>query len=161
MNNLPGKCKKILKSYNDDTVCIFTRYWDINDCIQNKDSLFVFGDNDDEKGYAGQAVIRNCSNAIGIPTKKFPNNRLSSFYTDDEYDKNCKKIMNAIIKVIMTSVNYKEIVFPKNGFGVGLANLQEKAPETLKYLDNLIEECFGIDFSTIRKEGLEIILNIS
>lgn len=35
--------------------------------------------------FGGQAIIRGLPNTIGIPTKKYPSNLKSSFYTDDEY----------------------------------------------------------------------------
>ena len=39
----------------------------------NPDCLFVFGDNLKHKGHGGQAIIRDCSNTFGIPTKREPN----------------------------------------------------------------------------------------
>ena len=50
----------------------FKGWWSKEDCNKNPKALFVFGDNDIEKGIGGQAVIRNCTNTIGIPTKKYP-----------------------------------------------------------------------------------------
>lgn len=51
---------------------IFEGYWTVNDARSNKNSLFVYGDNDIKKGKKGQAIIRDEPNAIGIPTKKYP-----------------------------------------------------------------------------------------
>lgn len=39
-------------------------------CNNNPNKLFVFGDNCEGRGMAGQACIRNCHNSFGIPTKK-------------------------------------------------------------------------------------------
>jgi hypothetical protein len=44
------------------------------------DSYFVFGDNLERWGYGGAAKLRDHPNAIGFITKKFPDNRDSSFY---------------------------------------------------------------------------------
>ena len=151
---LPKDCKLILqKGGLDNKIAIFARFWTVADCKESPKSLFVFGDNDVCKGIGGQAIIRNCPNSIGIPTKHYPNNQKSSFYTDATYDANCLKIYNAIVKIIRESSKYDEIVFPESGFGTGLAKLPEFAPKTLAYLDKLIDDVFGIDYETIRKDG--------
>jgi hypothetical protein len=43
--------------------------------------------------------MRGEPNAIGIPTKKRPDNRLDSFFTDDEYTQNVKAIDAAFKKI--------------------------------------------------------------
>lgn len=50
----------------------------------NPDCLFVFGDNLKHKGHGGQAIIRDCSNTFGIPTKREPNKRPTSYFSDKE-----------------------------------------------------------------------------
>lgn len=123
-------------------VIIFKGYWTIDDVKKMSDYLFVFGDNDIKKGKKGQAIIRDEHNTIGIPTKKIPNYSLSSYYYDDEYENNIKKInvaFNKIIEIINTK-KYKGIVLPEDGIGTGLAKLNENAPKTLEYINKKIEE---------------------
>lgn len=115
-------------------------FWTRNDVKYRDDCLFIFGDNDIEQGAGGQAIIRGMSNAFGIPTKKYPNNNNNSYYTDNEYDENIKKIDNAISKIISESKKYKYIVLPENGLGTGLAQLPIKAPKTFKYLQKRLNE---------------------
>lgn len=157
---LPEDCQKILLDVNTARIALFTSYWSAKDCKKSPKSIFVFGDNDVHQGIGGQAVIRNCKNAMGIPTKKYPNNNPKSFYTDKTYYENCQKILNAVSKLIRESVKYEEIVFPEDGFGTGLAKLPEKAPRTFKYLEKLIDDVFGIDYESIRNEGLQIDVNL-
>ena len=145
----------------DNKVCLYCTFWNTNDCSRESDSLFIFGDNDIKKGCGGQAVIRYCKNAYGIPTKKYPSNNPDSFYTDLEYDMNCKKIMNAIMHIIKISEKYNEINFPSDGFGTGLARLQNKAPKTLKFLNQMIKKYFGIDYESIQQNGLNINIDLS
>lgn len=102
------------------------------------DCLFVFGDNDMKIGEGGQAIIRSNPNAIGIPTKKSPYNSSDSFYTDDEYEENVKKINRAINNIVKISKNYKYVVLPKDGLGTGLAKLDTKAPKTFAYMQKAI-----------------------
>lgn len=119
---------------------IFEGYWTVNDARSNKNSLFVYGDNDIKKGKKGQAIIRDEPNAIGIPTKKYPSLYNHSFYTDTEIELNKKKIDNAIDLLLEKSANYDYVVFPKDGLGTGLAKMDTKAPKTFAYLNGRIGE---------------------
>lgn len=158
---LPDDCQRIIETEEfSNKISIFVGFWTSQDCINETTALFVFGDNDAHKGVGGQAIIRNRKNAIGIPTKKFPNNNITSFYTDATYDDNCQKIYTAIVKLVRASINYNAIIFPENGFGTGLAKLPEKAPKTLAYLEKMIEDVFGIEYEDIRKNGLQVCVNM-
>lgn len=124
---------------------IFDGIWDINLVRNNPNKIFVFGDNDKRNGIGGQAVIRNLSNSIGIRTKKEPLNNNESFYTDVDFDENCKKIIEDLIKIKIKSIEGNTIVFSKNGYGTGLASLKEKAPNTFNYLCDLLKSFFHFD----------------
>lgn len=117
-------------------VIVFNGYWTRDDVKQNPDWLFLFGDNNIGKGRGGQAIIRGIKNTAGIPTKKYPNNWITSFYSDDEYEDNCKNINNAIKKIKKRFIDekYEKLVLPENGFGTGLSKLPTKAPKTYKHL---------------------------
>lgn len=130
------------------SIIIYNGYWTRNDVIKNPTLLFIFGDNDIEKGKGGQAIIRGLKNTAGIPTKKYPSNWKTSFYSDDDYKQNCKKIKYAInlIKKRFYEEKYEYIVLPKDGFGTGLSQLPKKAPKTYAFLVKQIEK-FIKDFS--------------
>jgi len=117
----------------------FKGFWKVTDVTSNPNCLFVFGDNDISRGKKGQSIIRDCVNAIGIPTKKYPTFALNAFYTDSELESNKKKIDIAIQKVIDKSVSYQKVYLPEDGFGTGLANLPIKAPKTYSYLLQKLE----------------------
>ena len=120
----------------------FKGFWTINDVRNTPSYLFIYGDNDMEYGKGGQAVIRDEPNAIGIPTKKVPNNNVGSFYSDVEYDLNAIKIDKAISKIIkkLKTNKYDGIILPKSGLGTGLSNLKNCAPLTFVYLNESIEK---------------------
>ena len=120
-------------------IIIFKGFWSKNDVEKHPDCLFVYGDNDAGIGKGGQAIIRDLSNTIGIPTKKYPSNHASSFYSDTEYDKNIAKIDYAIEKIIILSKKYKYVILPEDGFGTGLADLPKKAPKTFDYLVKAVD----------------------
>ena len=51
----------------------------------NPDAYFIFGDNLERWGHGGAAKLRDHPHSIGFITKKFPDNKDSSFYKPEEY----------------------------------------------------------------------------
>ncbi len=121
-------------------IIIFEGFWNVDDVQEMNEYLFLFGDNDIERGKGGQAIIRDEPNTCGIPTKKYPSYRPDSFYSDEELDENICKIDKAFENVLEKAKNYKGIVLPKDGFGTGLAELPTRAPKTLEYINKKIGE---------------------
>jgi hypothetical protein len=107
----------------------------------NPNSLFIFGDNLIKRGLGGQAIIRNCENAYGIPTKKLPTMSHNAFFSDYEYDRNVQHIKKAIDNI--PNGSYDTIVFPEDGLGTGLAALPTKAPKTYAFLIDYLNVKFG------------------
>lgn len=131
-------------------IIIYKGFWNKNICNQNKDKLFIYGDNESRIGSRGQAIIRYCDNAKGISTKKTPSSYYESYYNDEEIEKNKNTIDMDIDKIIYLSKYYKYLVFPEDGLGTGLSKLPEKAPKTYSYLNNKLFEIFGIN---VEKNG--------
>lgn len=122
-------------------VIVFNGFWTLDDVRKHPDWLFVYGDNDLHTGKGGQAIIRDEPNAMGIPTKKKPDDDNGSFYSDSELDSNRKKISQAVssIRDAMDGSIYSALVFPKDGLGTGRAQLNTKAPNTFGYLQYQIK----------------------
>ena len=107
---------------------------------QNPDHLYLFGDNCMRRGYGGQAKeCRGEPNAIGIRTKKRPDNRPSSFFTDDEYDENTRMIFEDFKPVLAALNNGRTVIIPEKSLGRGLARLPELAPRTQKFIDTILK----------------------
>ena len=123
-------------------VIVYSGFWSVETTLHYHDYIFIFGDNDIKKGKKGQAVIRDQPNAFGIPTKKLPNLSDAAFYTDAEYAHNKLQIDAAIINIKLNLPNYSGIIYPENGIGTGLAQLDKRAPRTFKYLTDAIRELF-------------------
>ena len=123
---------------------VVNRYSD-SEVKANPDKIYVFGDNTDRKGTGGQATIRNNPNAFGIATKVHPTNNSDAFMSDKDLESNKKVIDSDIQKILDQN---KLLVFPKDGFGTGLAKLEEKAPQTYKYLKDKLLEKFGFNNDT-------------
>lgn len=108
----------------------------------NRDKLFLFGDNLEQRGLGGQAAaMRGEPNAVGIPTKKSPSYRGDAFFSDDEFEQN-KAAIDAALSKVMSALtdSIRVIVVPSDGLGTGRAHLQAKAPRTFAYLQKRLAE---------------------
>ena len=65
--------------------------------------------------------------------------------TDNDLESNKAVIDSDIAKI---QAQNKPLVFPKDGFGTGLAKLKEKAPQTYAYLKQRLLEEFGFNNDT-------------
>ncbi len=120
-------------------ICIVSKRYSVEQCRVNFDCLFVFSDTLERIGVLGQACIREQVNSIGIATQKSAN----EFFTDKEYDENCKLIDEEIekIKRYAEEREVKAIGFPWMGIGTGLSSMQTKCPKTFCYLTmRLVDE---------------------
>ena len=122
---------------------LVSKFYSVEQCRTNFKTLFVFGDNLMRVGMAGQAIIREQENAIGIATKKLPSNTSESFFLDSEYEDNCKLIDEDIQKVkdYAEEKGLVSVCFPFQGLGTGLSAMQTRCPKTFCYLTmRLIDE---------------------
>lgn len=94
--------------------------------------------------------MRGEENAAGIPTKKTPSNNPNSFFNNPEFAANKKAIDEAFSKIPPDKI----IVIPKAARGTGLAQLEEKAPQTFAYLNEKLAE---IGFSNPDKKSSKIL----
>ena len=85
----------------------------------NPDSYFVFGDNLERWGHGGAAKLRDHPHAIGFITKKFPDNKDSSFYKPEEYSLVFFEELKKLEKIITKRPDKK---FYISQLGGGLAN---------------------------------------
>lgn len=102
--------------------------------------MYAFGDNDMREGLGGQArEMRGEPNAIGIRTKKYPSLDYQSFYTDEEYEENCRKIGKDFDLVENYLAIGGIVVFPTDGFGTGLSRLPHTAPMTFDFVERRVD----------------------
>ena len=122
------------------------KIFSIEDCNNNPNKIYIFGDNLCGIGKGGQAIIRDCSNAFGIPTKRAPSMYGNAFFSDqfDEYE-----AVKAKIEKLITLDRYKTditFVFPTAGLGTGLAQMKTKSPKLFKYMNEQLNKHFGIGY---------------
>ena len=109
---------------------------------ENKDTIFLFGDNMEKKGFGGQAKeMRAEPNSIGIPTKWKPSMEEKAFFTDDDFHLN--QVKERFMHTFLTIEGYLEsghnVVIPRNGIGTGLAQLEERAPLIFNMIQSTIK----------------------
>lgn len=145
--------KDIFKNsiYESKTVKILVceDYYNEDLVLNNKNYLFVFGDNTKKIGLGGQAIIRNCGNTFGFITKLKPTNDEKAFLNDEMFDVYINYIDKTIetLKYILSfNNNYTALVFPLTGLGNGLAKMPEKAPKCYEYLKQRLKKEFNYEF---------------
>lgn len=96
------------------------------------DTLFVFGDNIEQRGFGGQArAMRGEPNGVGIPTKRKPLHLESAYFTDSDFDE-VKPLIDAAFEKLRAHSG--PIVWPVDGIGTGLAELPQRAPRIYQYI---------------------------
>lgn len=116
------------------------------------DKIFVFGDNLIKKGKGGQAMIRDAQNAFGIPTKRLPSMSQDSFFSDKEEED--LAVLASLRTLYTMSLKGKEIVFPLDGLGSGLAEMDKRSPILYKKMNNIIKDYWNISLEQELEQGV-------
>lgn len=124
-------------------------------CELHPDKTFVFGDNLRRFGMGGQAVIRNCANALGIATKRKPSMAESAFFTEDDLDAVLDDLDH--LWQMMKTYPHREFVIPvtKDGevsLGRERAELPKRAPNVYNTIVMHIREMANVYGSVEREE---------
>jgi hypothetical protein len=117
------------------------------DLKTNLTTLFVFGDNMMQRGLGSQAKeMRGEPNAIGIPTKWSPGTNIHDYFINPDIQRaDVRGRINSQFKKLEKHLkNNGDIVFPKNGIGTGLSQLEQRAPKVLEYIELKIRELYKI-----------------
>lgn len=126
-------------------VIVWKGEWTRDDCKDNRRYLFVYGDNLMRSGCKGQARLRGERNAMGIVTKKKPNMKETSFYSDADYNDATRQLdldVEAIHRE-MNSGDFTHLVIPSDCWGTGLAELNVRAPQ----IYDAVEEVYDMFFN--------------
>ncbi len=112
--------------------------WIVRADLQSQpDALFAFGDNEGRYGLGGQArEMRGEPNAVGIATLKAP----GVFWSDDEADRQCAVIDADMAPLFAALADGRTVIWPADGVGSGLADLQNRSPKTWAHLQARVAE---------------------
>lgn len=109
------------------------------DLRANPKAYYIFGDNLQRVGLGGQArEMRGEPNAIGIPTKRAPNNSSTSFFTDADYPYLELLWTQSFLPISSHLKAKRTIIFPLSPLGSGRAALPTLAPKCYKFLSDLV-----------------------
>lgn len=121
---------------------------------EHRNAIFVFGDNLQQTGFAGQArEMSGEPNTVGVPTKKSPRRSPGAYFCDMDlrYSGVWLTIQAAFNTIALYLDANIDVVFPKAGLGTGLAQLPTRAPTIhaeIVRLTKMLEAKYG------RKETL-------
>lgn len=121
------------------------KIYTVETCEAFPNYYYVFGDNLVRQGHGGQAIIRDCPNAVGIPTKRYPSLDEAAYFSDqqDEIHK-VEKTLARLLLLYERKENYT-IIFPEDGLGTGRARLKEKSPQIYKLIDDFLKLHFKLE----------------
>ena len=111
VSTLTKKVKKMPKERIE-----IQKSYSIEDCKANPHKFYIFGDNLIHQGCGGQAIIRYCDNAFGIPTKRLPtmdeNGPENPFFSDQPQEIRRVNMRLATLMVFYDSEEKPTLVFP-------------------------------------------------
>ena len=123
-------------------ILIRQKYIFREDMKANTHLLYLWGDNEMRVGSGGQAKeMRGEPNGIGIRTKRKPLSDFDAYWDDQHYDLQ-KEMLDQDFQTVNDALGYhngiliyRDLVLPLDGIGTGFAQLPERAPKTLAYLN--------------------------
>ena len=117
----------------------FQKFITREDLFANSDAVYVFGDNMTRTGLGGQArQMRYEPNSIGVPTKWRPSMTDDAFFVDDDFEKIVGTLQEDFEKIKTAIDSGKRVVFPADGLGTGLSQLQQRSPKIYAYIESNI-----------------------
>ena len=125
----------------------YVDHYSPEDCRNNPNDLYVFGDNFQRKGKAGQAVIRDEKNTVGIATKGAPSMHEHAFLENCDYNSWDDINTDAFNMIEAHLANLGIVVLPQAGLGTGYAQLDTRAPKIFAELQAWVrrwEEKYGV-----------------
>lgn len=122
----------------------YQKYITKQDQRRNPTKYYLMGDNEERWGSGGQAKeMRGEPNTIGVRTKAAPERHESAYWSDANYEENCRKIDEDLAFAFDVVRKGGTVVIPTDGLGTGFAELPRRAPRTLAYLNERLKELAG------------------
>lgn len=110
------------------------------DLRTNPQVLYLFGDNEQRKGYGGQAKeMRGENNARGIRTKSAPGYNHEDHWYDKDFDQKRFLINEDIYHILSQKSLGRIFIIPSDGIGTGRAMMKIKCPKLFDYLQRKLE----------------------
>ncbi len=113
------------------------------DLRANPNTLYVFGDNMQQRGMGGQAKeMRGETNAVGVPTKWAPTRDAPAYFKDRDFE---NRVVIGAIHIKFDRLEHwlkkgHNVAIPADGLGTGLAELPARAPRIHAYIEGRIRQ---------------------
>jgi hypothetical protein len=115
--------------------------------------VLIFGDNCNQTGKGGQAIIRDAKCAFGIVTKRRPSCESHAYFSDTSLAD--RTALLADINALHLKLQANPLLvayFPEHGPGTGLSEMPTRCPNLFKEMNDVIKERFGIDYTNYTQE---------
>jgi len=116
---------------------LFHGFYSPQTCRDEPEAIFIYGDNFKRYGrgkFAGQAIIRDMPNALGLAVKHEPKRDPGSYLSDSDIGLFIKEL-HKVHEVIAPKLRSGAMVYwPADGLGTGLAEMPKRAPLLYKKL---------------------------
>ncbi len=116
---------------------LFHGFYTTAACAAEPDATFIYGDNLRRYGrgkFAGQAIIRDMPNALGLAVKHEPKRDERSYFTDADIGAFITEL-HRVHEVVAPKLRAGGTVYwPADGLGTGLAEMPNRAPLLYKKL---------------------------
>lgn len=115
-------------------------------CARNPENWFVYGDNLLREGKGGQAVIRDCPNAVGVATKRAPHMAPNAFFKEGN-DDDLQAVASDLDLIWLYLESGKTVVIPvtndlQPSLGLERAELPKRAPSIYEMIcEDVAEMC--------------------
>lgn len=111
-----------------------------DDLQANPGVLYIFGDNEQREGLGGQAgEMRGEPNAHGIATLAGP----GTYWSEPDSARQCAVLDSDFRGVFAALAADKTVIFPLDGIGTGIADLERRSPTTFAHLMKLVDKMSG------------------
>jgi hypothetical protein len=116
---------------------LFQKIISRDDLRSNPGVLYVFGDNEIRQGYGGQAgEMRGEPNAVGVATLFAP----GRLWREDDAARQKRVIDRDLTRVVRHLLLGRNVVWPRDGIGTGLARLHVASPSTLNHIGTRLQQ---------------------
>ena len=138
-------------------VDVQTTTYNPNQVGLNKNTLYIYGDNEAQNGKDGNRAVRDLGNTARIVYKKNIADIESNYYTDNDYDAFVKDYEASLDALKNLMNEYERVVFPKFLIPkVEIENVKKYSPKVFEYLKDTLNQRFGYDLIEGTKKAKKV-----
>ena len=111
---------------------------------ENREAIYVFGDNSSKQGTIGNSSVRSADNSFGLVLKKNLNADESGYYSDSELGEFIEMFDKQIDHILNMIADGKEVIFPKELIAApDLARFKKFSKAAYEYINAKLKQDFN------------------